>query len=133
MKAWLSQGLGFYLRHIELAFARSFRFAPGDYVEFDVNDLIRADFKDRMEGLAKAVLGGIYSPNEARKTEGLPKAKDGDEPRLQQQVQPLSWKPPDPAAAKPPPAPGDAAPPPDPAAESARMLAELREAMRRAA
>jgi hypothetical protein len=36
------------------------------------------------------VQGGIYSPNEARNLEDLDTVKDGDEPRLQQQVVPLS-------------------------------------------
>jgi hypothetical protein len=33
---------------------------------------------------------GIYSPNEARKIEKLPPAPDGDIPRVQQQVVPLT-------------------------------------------
>ena len=46
--------------------------------------------KDRIEALARGVQGGIFSPNEARNSEGLPDAIFGDEPRVQQQVVPLS-------------------------------------------
>jgi hypothetical protein len=53
------------------------------------------------------VQGGIFSPNEARARESLPAAKEGNEPRVQQQVVPLSaW---DKALTAPPPA----TPPPD--------------------
>ena len=61
---------------------------------------MRSAFKDRIDGLARAVQGGIYSPNEARALESLSAAEDGDEPRVQQQVVPLSaWdkQPPAPA------------------------------------
>lgn len=89
---WLSQGLGFYLEHIELALDKFFGLGPGEYVEFDADTLMRTAFRDRIEGLARAVAGGLYSPDEARGREGLPPAPDGwgEEPRLQAQVVPLS-------------------------------------------
>jgi len=115
MNLWISTGLGFALDHIELALDRTFgldRSATGEYSELDTTVLLRSAFKDRIEGLARAVQGGIYSPNEARAAESLPAAKDGDEPRVQQQVVPLSF------ASQPPPAPAPPAPPPaDPAAD----------------
>ena len=108
MAFWISNGLGFALNQVELAIDKAFGIAriDGEYSEFDTSILMRSAMKDRIDALARAVQGGIYSPNEARALESLPAAKDGDEPRVQQQVVPLSaWdmQPPKPAA--PPPAP----------------------------
>jgi hypothetical protein len=113
MQQWIASGLGFALNHIEEAFGLTFglRGQPDEYLEFDTEALLRSAFKDRIEGLARGVQGGIYSPNEARRLEGFADAEAGDEPRVQQQVVPLSaW---DKAAAEPappalpaPPAPG---------------------------
>jgi hypothetical protein len=123
MAFWVATGLGFALNHIEEAIGGVFQLAgqPDEYVEFDTAALLRSAFKDRIEGLTRGVQGGIYSPNEARNMEGLDDVKAGDEPRVQQQVVPLS------AAEKitassggtgphPPPAPGPAAPPAAPPA-----------------
>jgi hypothetical protein len=73
---------------------------------------LRSAFKDRIDGLARGVQGGIYAPNEARELEGLKAVKFGDEPRVQQQVVPLS------AAANIPAAPAPGAAPPSPAPPS---------------
>jgi HK97 family phage portal protein len=107
MQAWVASGLGFCLNHIEEAFGLLFELdgQPDEYVEFDTAALLRSAFKDRIEGLSRGVQGGIYAPNEARELEGLKSVPFGDEPRVQQQVVPLS------AAEKIPPAPGPAAPP----------------------
>jgi HK97 family phage portal protein len=102
MQWWLASGLGFYIDHIENAFDKFFGLTNGDYTEFDTSTLLRSAFKDRIEGLARGVQGGIYAPNEARALEGLAPAEDGDEPRVQQQVVPLSaWSKPPPAAPAP--------------------------------
>jgi HK97 family phage portal protein len=92
MAFWIGGGLGFALNQVELALDKVFGIAriDGEYSEFDTSILLRSAFQTRIEGLARAVQGGIYSPNEARALEGLPKAQDGDEPRVQQQVVPLS-------------------------------------------
>lgn len=89
---WLSQGLGFYLEHVEIALDKFFGLPADEYVEFDSDSLMRTAFRDRIEGLTRAVVGGLYSPDEARAREGLPPAPDGfgAEPRLQAQVVPLS-------------------------------------------
>lgn len=42
------------------------------YIRHDLDSLLRGDFITRMEGLAASVNGGIRSPNEARRFEGLP-------------------------------------------------------------
>jgi hypothetical protein len=92
MNFWVSNGLGFALNQVELALDKVFGIArvDGEYSEFDTSILLRSAFKERMEGLGKGVLAGIYAPNEARRLEGLPAAKEGNEPRLQAQVVPLS-------------------------------------------
>src|SRR5262249_46764676 len=66
---WLS----FCLNHVEQAFDRLFGLEgePKDYTEFDTAALLRSAQKDRIEPLARAVQGGIYSPNEARAAEDL--------------------------------------------------------------
>jgi HK97 family phage portal protein len=92
MHFWLSSGLGFALNHVEQSFDRLFglRGAPEEYCEFDTEALLRSNQKDRIEMLVRGVQGGIYSPNEARNQEGLDSVPFGDEPRVQQQVVPLS-------------------------------------------
>jgi HK97 family phage portal protein len=107
MQFWISTGLGFCLNHIEEAFGVTFALKgqPDEYVEFDTGALLRSAMKDRIEALARGVQGGIYAPNEARAQEGLPEVEYGEEPRVQQQVVPLS------AAGAIPAAPGPGAPP----------------------
>ena len=108
MQLWIASGLGFALNHIEEGFGLMFglKGQPDEYLELDTGALLRSSMKERIEGLATGVLGGIYAPNEARAIEGLGKTAFGDEPRVQQQVVPLSAAGAIPAA---PPAP-DAAP-----------------------
>jgi hypothetical protein len=107
MQSWIATGLGFAINHVEEGFGVLFglKGQPDEYVEFDTAALLRSAFKDRIEALARAVQGGIFSPNEARNQESLESVNYGDEPRVQQQVVPLS------AAAKIPAAPGPGAPP----------------------
>lgn len=104
MQSWIASGLGFCLNHIEEAFGLLFRLkgVPDEYMELDTRALLRSAYKERMEGLARGVISGIYSPDEARNSEDLPVVTGGHGamPRVQQQVVPLSYgtdmKPPDP-------------------------------------
>jgi HK97 family phage portal protein len=91
MQSWVSSGLGYALNIVEEAMGQFFRMKgqPHEYVEFSTEALLRSQFKDRFDGLTKAVQGGIYSPNEARNLEGLDSVPFGDSPRLQAQVVPL--------------------------------------------
>ena len=119
MAEWLAAGLGWLINHIEVALDQFIglnmdSIGKGrEYTELDTRALLRSAFKDRIDGLSKGVIGGIYSPNEARRLEGLPAAKDGDEPRVQQQVVPLSF------ATKQPMPPATPAQPPDESAADA--------------
>jgi HK97 family phage portal protein len=51
----------------------------GYFTRFNVDAILRADFKTRMDALDKAVKGSIMSPNEARAKENLPPKDGGDE------------------------------------------------------
>jgi hypothetical protein len=87
---------------------------PDEYTEFSTAVLLRSAMKDRIEALKEGVIGGIYSPNEARNLEDLDSVPYGDSPRVQQQVVPLEA-----AAGIVPGAPGGASgphPPPAPPA-----------------
>jgi phage portal protein BeeE len=92
MQFGLASGLGFALNHIEQAFDKLFGLSgvPDDYCEFDTSALLRSDQKDRIDALVRGVQGGVFSPNEVRNQEGLNSVEYGDEPRVQQQVVPLS-------------------------------------------
>jgi HK97 family phage portal protein len=120
MAEWLAAGLGWLVNHVEVAFDQFMGLNAGsvgagrEYTELDTRVLLRSAFKDRIEGLAAGVQAGIFDPNYARRLEGLPEAEDGDEPRMQQQMVPLSaWDkaPPTPPAlpSAPPPASADPA------------------------
>lgn len=116
MQSWIASGLGFCLNHIEEAFGQLFRLKgyPDEYLEFNTKALLRSAFKDRIEGLARGVQTGIYAPNEARAEEDLPAVEFGDEPRVQEQVVPLSYG----AKMQPSPPPAPALPPPDDSSDS---------------
>jgi HK97 family phage portal protein len=122
MQFWISTGLGFAVNHIEEAFGRLFglKGQPDEYLAFDTDAMLRSAFKDRIDGLARGVQGGIYSPNEARNKEGLDSVKAGDEPRVQQQVVPLSAAEsitkPSTTGPHPPPSPGPPSPQAQPSA-----------------
>ena len=59
-------------------------------VEFDFDDLLRAEFSERMEGWQKAIQGGVYAPNEARTAEGMQPKPGGDELMANGNMVPLS-------------------------------------------
>jgi len=107
MSSWKASGLGFALNHIEEAFGQLFRLrgVPEEYVEFDTSALMRSNFKERMEGWAIATKSGLGF-NEFRNAEGFASVAYGDDPRVQQQMVPLSYgakmQPPDPNSAAPP-------------------------------
>ncbi|WP_244610943.1 phage portal protein [Ensifer sp. M14] len=95
IQSWLSSGLGFVIDHVETALDQFFDLDgfPEEYIELDTRALLRPMEKDRYDALSKAVISGIMSPNEARNSEDLPDVPYGDEPRVQQQVVPLSaWE-----------------------------------------
>ena len=118
ISSWLATGLGFLMEHIEQSIVKLFNLPADETVNFETDALLRTDFKGRIDALTKGISGGLYSPNEARRKEGLPEVEFGEEPRVQQQVVPLSQVGKIPEA---PPAPPPASPntePTDPVQES---------------
>jgi HK97 family phage portal protein len=95
MQSWIAESLGFTLNHIEEAIGNLFglKGQPDEYLEFDTNALLRSAYRERIEALSRGVISGIYSPDEARASEDLPAVPGGHgaEPRVQQQVVPLSY------------------------------------------
>ncbi len=93
------------MNHIEEAFGALFglKGVPDEYLELDTRALLRSAYRERIEALARGVISGIYSPDEARASEDLAAVPGGvgAEPRVQQQVVPLSYgvdlQPPSPA------------------------------------
>jgi HK97 family phage portal protein len=116
MSSWRASGLGFALNHIEEAFGLLFGLQgqPEEYLEFDTDALLRSNFKELVEGLARSTISGIHSPDEARAAVSLPAVPDGHGamPRVQQQVVPLSY-----GSSLQPPSPNEPAPAPSPAPE----------------
>jgi len=92
---WKATGLGFLLEHVEQNIARLFDLPPNERFELDSKHLLRTDMVARVEALVKGVTGGVYAPNEARKEEGLGPVEDGDMPRVQRQMVPLNYEPPE--------------------------------------
>lgn len=69
-------------------------FAPRNrtkFVEFNIDGLLRGDFKTRMEGYRSAVQGGINTPDEIREMENWPKypGDGGDKLWMQGATMPL--------------------------------------------
>jgi HK97 family phage portal protein len=87
---FLSMGLGSYLEHIERAFDRLFGLGNSEYIELDTASLLRTDFAGRVDGLTKAVQGGLMTPDEARAREGLPTKEGGDALFMQRQNTPVA-------------------------------------------
>jgi hypothetical protein len=116
MSSWIASGLGFALNHIEEAFGLLFGLqgVPDEYLEFDTDALLRSNFKELVEGLARSTISGIHSPDEARAAVSLPAVPGGHGamPRVQQQVVPLSY-----GSDLQPPSPNEPAPAPSPAPE----------------
>lgn len=137
MSSWLATSLGFCLNHVETTFDKMFGLAgqPDEYLEFNTDALLRSAFKERIEGYARAVQGGIFSINEARNKEGYSDVKFGDEPRVQQQLVPLSAASAIPAAPGAPPAPPAASVPSttSASADEVKLFAELLQRKQRSA
>lgn len=61
----------------------------GRYVEFNLDGLLRGDFKTRMDGYAQGIQNGVLMPNEARAMENRPGADGGSELYIQGATVPL--------------------------------------------
>ena len=126
---FLSMSLGSYLEHIERALDRLFGLDGGsEWIELDTSALLRTDFAGRVDGLTKALTGGLMTPNEARSREGLSPVDGGNTPFMQRQNTPINLLA-ELAAADVsrggPPAPAPAAPPPDAVSSASAKSAEV--------
>jgi len=86
---WLSVGLGSLLENVEASFEQLFDMPATEKIELDESALLRTNFEARINGLTRAVQGGVYTINEARGKEGLHPVEHGDVPIVQMQMQPL--------------------------------------------
>lgn len=59
------------------------------YVKHNLDGLMRGDFAGRMDGLVRAVQGGVLTPNEARALENRPARTGGDELFMQGATVPI--------------------------------------------
>lgn len=59
------------------------------YVEFNVDGLLRGDFKTRMEAHATSIQNGIRTPNEVRELENLEARSEGDQLMIQGATVPI--------------------------------------------
>jgi HK97 family phage portal protein len=87
---WLSIGLGSLIESIERSLDRLFNLPAGERIELDASPLLRVDFAGRIDGLVKAVQGGLLTPDEARAKEGFGSIDGGDQAFLQRQMTPMS-------------------------------------------
>lgn len=63
------------------------------YVEFNLDGLLRGDFKTRMDGYATAIQNGVLKPNEARRQENRPDDPAGNVLLIQGATVPLGSQP----------------------------------------
>lgn len=71
---------------------------PALYVKFDMNGLMRGDYKTRMEGHALGVNAGIFVPNDVRRLEDMEELPGGDILRFPQNSIPATQAETDPLA-----------------------------------
>jgi HK97 family phage portal protein len=125
---WLATDLGHTIKLIETSLENFFELDADESINLDEKILLRTNMKDRVDTLGQAVQRGIYSPNEARRIEGLPPVEGGDKPYLQQQMIQVGETP-EPVAPIAPPAPAVEPPEPeedqDPAAAKALIKSIL--------
>lgn len=98
------------------------------YVKFNVDGLLRGDFKTRMEGYARAIQSAVMKPNEARALEESPPDEFGDQLLIQGATVPLGSQETEPA-----PVPNEPANDDEPMddEEDARSVVRLMEGIRK--
>lgn len=74
---------------------------PEYYTKFNINGLLRGDFKTRMEGYQIAIQNAIMSPNEARELDEMNPYPEGDIHLQQVNMAPVGWTPDQAEPAKP--------------------------------
>lgn len=88
---WLSISLGGLIERYEAAWDRLFDLnGRTEWIDMSTEALLRVDIQRRMDALTKGVQGGVYTPNDARKREGLSPIAGGDQAFLQRQMTPVN-------------------------------------------
>jgi HK97 family phage portal protein len=83
---YYSQCLQYYFESIELCLTEGLELEDVSYeVGFDLESLDRMDSSQKMDVATKGIVGGVYSPNEARAKFNYKPVKGGDAPYLQGQ------------------------------------------------
>jgi len=76
---YMNNTVSSYLERIENKVSQQFGLAEeGVFIEFDVSRFLRASMQTRLNALGTGVVRMIYTPNEARRAEGLPDVEGGD-------------------------------------------------------
>lgn len=93
IRFYLQSCLAFYENLLEKSLTRFFRLPYNEEIRFNVDmALLAGDLKERMEAYAKGIQNAVFTPNDARKREGLAPLEGGDEGRVQQQLVTLTWE-----------------------------------------
>lgn len=111
---YFGQCLQIFVESIELCLTEGLDVKEPAQVELDVSALTRMDSVQKMDAATKGVVGGIYSPNEARAMFGLKPVKGGATPYLQVQNYSLEALALRDSMSPPPVTPGGPAPVPEP-------------------
>ena len=89
-QSYYSDCLQAHIESIEACLDEILQHGAGKRIEFDLPNLLRLDAQTRANINAALVGGGIKTINEARKDEGLPPVKGGDDILRQMQDIPLA-------------------------------------------
>lgn len=87
---WRATGLMFIAEHIERSLERLFELPADEEFRFDLDNLARSAFAEKITALTQAIQHGAMAPNEARRELGLKAVEFGDDVRVQAQAVPLS-------------------------------------------
>lgn len=88
---WMSISLGGLIERFERGLDRLFGLnSVTDRIEMDTTALLRTDFAERMQSYGRAIQGGVMTPNEVRRKEGLSPIEGGDDVFLQRQMTSVS-------------------------------------------
>ena len=83
LKRWIEQ----FEQEVNL---KLFGRKSAQYVELNVDGLLRGDFKTRMEAHATSIQNGIRTPNEVRELENMAAREEGDSLMIQGATVPIS-------------------------------------------
>jgi HK97 family phage portal protein len=91
---YLNSVLSSYCNRFTAKYEQCFEIDGHDqFVEFDYAHLLRADIMTRLTAMRIGVVGMIYTPNEARRGEGLPDVDGGDTLYQPTNVAPIGFDP----------------------------------------